>query len=167
MAGQWGASEFATSTSTPSSLQSVVDQFPSKLKQAMLAAASRQLIRRRNWNGCAMNAAGFEVGKTDSVQNISSAAEAFGVSSDLVSKFIQIWDGLWGTDEECTETLRNTIIKAGLFNEPETGKRKATRIVSVTVFKQKMAEYEDKFENFQIPDEDVALDILDGTLAGV
>jgi hypothetical protein len=162
--GNWGSENFTGSTS--GSLQEVIDQFPVGLKQAMFAAASRTTIKRRNWNGCAMNAAGFEVGKSDSVQSISSAADAFNVSHDLVQRFITRWDSMTGTDEECTQKLRGMIEESGLFTEPASKKR-GSRVVSVTVYKQLREELEGLIERNEVPDEDIAVSILDGTLAGV
>jgi hypothetical protein len=164
--GNWGSDNFAGSTTTNGGLQGVIDQFPAGLKQAMFAAASRTTIKRKNWNGCAMNAAGIEVGKSDSVKSLEAAAEAFHISTDLVQKFISRWDAMMGTDEECTQKLREMIEKAGLFNEPGSKKHEA-RIVSVTVYKQLRAELDELIETHQVPDEDVALSVLDGSLAGV
>lgn len=162
----WGSDNFA-GTPSSTSLQSVINEFPVKLKQAMFAATSRGPIMRKTWTGCAMNAAGFEVGKKDEVKSFQAAAEAFGISQSLVSRFIQKWDTMYGTDEECTTRLREMITESGLFTEPGEQGHKAARIVSVKVFKQKLEELNEAIDNFQVPDEDVALDILDGTLAGV
>ena len=148
-------------------MQEIIDQFPVGLKQAMFAAASRTTIKRRSWNGCAMNAAGFEVGKSDSVQSISSAADAFNVSGELVSRFISRWDTMTGTDEECTQKLRSMIEESGLFTDPSSSKKHATRVVSVTVYKQLREELEGLIERNEVPDEDIAVSILDGSLAGV
>lgn len=140
--------------------------FPPKLKQAMFAAAKRQVIHRRTWDGCALNAAGFEVGTLKNVESLETAAEAFNIPQTLVAKFINYWDSLPGHDEECTELLRNSLLKAGLFTE--AGKHKhLSRIVSEKIWEQQMDEFNNSFDNFQIPDEDVALSILDGSLAGV
>lgn len=163
--GNWGSENFGT-TISGGSLQAVIDQFPASLKQAMFAAASRGPIKRQTWNNCAMNAAGFEVGKKNEVRSLQSASQAFGIPESLVSRFISIWDGMYGTDEDCTQTLRSRIEDSGLFTEPGDKERK-TRIVSVTVFKQKLADFHEAIDTFQVPDEDVALDILDGSLAGV
>lgn len=163
--GNWGSENFAGTSG--GSLQQVIDQFPSKLKQAMFAAASRGPIARRTWNNCAMNAAGFEVGTTKEVRSLATAAEAFSIPESLVQRFITIWDGMIGTDEDCTQKLRASIEESGLFTEPHEKKHGAVRVVSVKVFEQKLADFHEAIENFQVPDEDVALDILDGTLAGV
>lgn len=147
-------------------MQEVIDQFPVSLKQAMFAATSRTTIKRRTWNGCAMNAAGIEVGKSDSVQSFDAAAEAFGISPDLVTRFVSRWDSMYGTDEECTQKLRSMIEESGLFTEPSS-KKHATRVVSVTVYKQLREELEGLIERNEVPDEDIAVSILDGSLAGV
>src|SRR5689334_14400274 len=68
------------------SLCDTIENFPSGLKQAMFAAASTRLIKRKTWNGCAFNAAGVEVGKNDSVQSIDVAAKTFGVTQAAVTQ---------------------------------------------------------------------------------
>lgn len=158
--GNWGSDLFGKKDAAPTNLQETIDKFPPSLKQAMFAAASRTTIRRQTWNGCAMNAAGIEVGKNNQVQSLETAAAAFGISSDLVDSFIKRWDILDGSDEECTQLLRNMIEKAGLFRKPGS--------FNIRVFEQKKRdEFEHLFTTHQVPDEDIALDILDGSLAGV
>lgn len=166
MPGNWGSENFA-GTFGDSDLQSVINEFPVGLKQAMFAAASRTTIKRKTWNNCAMNAAGFEVGKQGSVQSLRAASETFGIPESLVSRFIQKWDKLQGTDEDCTIKLREMIERSGLFNEPEVPGKKPTRIVSVTVYKQLREELDILIEQNEVPDEDMAVSILDGSLAGV
>jgi hypothetical protein len=157
--GNWGLD-------VSDNLESIVNQFPPKLKQAMFAAASRGSLRRGTWNHCAFNAAGFEVGKLGEVRSLQSAAEAFDVTPILVKKFIRYWDHMTGTKEEVTIQLREAIEKVGLFT-----KSGASRIVWIKAFEQdekaKREEFDQLMELNQIPDEDMASSILDGSLAGV
>ena len=166
MAGNWGSQNFGGSyDDRQNSLQGVIELFPPRLKQAMFAAASRTTIKRRNWNGCAMNAAGIEIGKADSVQSFDSAAQAFGIPPSLVENFVERWDRLDGTDEECTQHLRTMIEKAGLFSKPGKGRRGAP--IQVFTSSKLRKKFDTMVEHHIVPDEDVALSILDGSLAGV
>ena len=70
--GNWGVDSVLGNVTSPDTLQQIIEEFPSGLKQAMFAAASRDTIRRGTWNGCAMNAAGFQVGKLGSVSSVQS-----------------------------------------------------------------------------------------------
>jgi hypothetical protein len=158
--GNWGSDLFGKKDTEPRNLQEILDKFPPKLKQAMFAAASRTTIKRATWNGCALNAAGFEVGKANEVNCLENAAAAFDVPYELVQKFITEWDGMYGTDEECTQRLREMIEKAGLFRKPGTFN---LRVFEAT----RREEFDHLFKNNMVPDESVAISILDGSLAGV
>jgi hypothetical protein len=160
--GNWGSNYFGGSRSQDQLFQDVVDKFPAGLKQAIFAATSRTTIKRRTWDGCALNAAGFEVGKQGSVDNMEAASKAFGIDQGLVALFITKWDSLPGTDESCTQKLREVIEKAGLFSGPRT--RRRTRTVQSRVFKEQERVLREQFdvlvENNMIPDEELALEIL-------
>jgi hypothetical protein len=160
--GNWGSNYFGGSRSQDQVFQDVVDKFPSGLKQAIFAATSRTTIKRRTWDGCALNAAGFEVGKQGSVDNMAAASATFGVSQGLVATFIDHWDHLPGTDEVCTQKLRTMIETAGLFSGPRTKRR--TRTVQSRVYKEQQRVLREQFdvlvENNMIPDEELALEIL-------
>jgi len=158
--GNWGSDLFGKKDIAPSNLQGVIDKFPPKLKQAMFAAASRTTIMRSTWTGCALNAAGFEVGKANEVRSLESAASSFDVPETLIEEFINRWDRLHGTDEECTQLLREMIEKAGLFRKPNTFYIKAFEAT-------RREEFNHLFKNNLVPDESVAVSILDGSLAGV
>jgi hypothetical protein len=159
--GNWGSDNFLGNKVSPSTLEEVIEGFPSGLKQAMFAAASNKVIRRGTWTGCAMNAAGMEVGKKDSVQSIEEAAEAFKVTKAQVQLFIRCWDSLEGSDEYCTTFLRNSIEKAGLFTEPG---HKAPRIIRVKVYEDQQKKLREQFDTLMeanmIPDKELALEIL-------
>ena len=158
--GNWGSDLFGKKDTVPSDLQGIIDRFPPKLKQAMFAAASRTTIMRSTWTGCALNAAGFEVGKANEVNSLENAAAAFDVPFLLVQAFIAEWDSMYGTDEECTQNLRSMIEKAGLFRKPNTFYIKAFEAT-------RREEFDHLFKNNLVPDESVAVSILDGSLAGV
>lgn len=101
--------------------------FPLRLKKAMFAAASHQMIRRGTWDGCAYNAAGMIIDQH--VKSLGSAAKAFKIPESMVSRFIEEWDLLPGTTEEANLALREALEKADLFNEPSRVKRVVRRRV--------------------------------------
>lgn len=169
--GNWGSENFNTqrpeidyairTNPDVKNLFRLINSHPINLKQAMFAAASRGNVARKTWIGCAFNQAGDNVNKN--VNSTASAMEAFGISEQEVEWFITIWDNLEGTDEECSHLLMGLIDKAGLFRLP--GER--ANVVSTQVWEQKLSEFEALMEANQVPDEDIALSILDGSLAGV
>jgi hypothetical protein len=163
--GNWGHDSFGKPRSKDEEFQDIVDKFPQGLKQAMFAAASRTTIKRSTWTGCALNAAGFEVGKADNVNSLEAAAETFNVPYDVVLYFISYWDQLPGTDEECTLKLRGMIEKAGLFKGPRT--RRRARVVSLKVFesraeKKLRSEFDSLVEDNMVPNTELAHSILVG-----
>lgn len=164
--GNWGSDNFLGNKVGASSLEGIINEFPSGLKQAMFAAASTKVIKRQTWDGCALNAAGFEVGKNNQVSSISTAAQAFGITQSQVGIFIRCWDSLPGTDEECTIKLREMIEKAGLFTEPG---QKPPRIIRVKVYENQQKKLREQFDTLMemnaVPDTDVALDLLVGASA--
>jgi hypothetical protein len=159
--GNWGSDGFRGNKISLSTLEGIIEEFPSGLKQAMFAAASTKVIRRSTWDGCAMNAAGFEVGKQGSVDNVQAAAKTFGVTPNQVSIFIRCWDSLEGSDESCTQFLRDSIEKAGLFTEPG---RKPPRIIRVKVYEDQQKKLREQFDTLMganmIADTELALDLL-------
>ena len=142
----WGSGNFNKSYFSHTkgvSLCNTVEQFPSGLKQAMFAAASRGPIMRGTWNGCAFNAAGMEVGKQDSVTSFAVAADTFKCAIAQVKQFIILWDSMPGTNEHCTEVLRTCIEKAGLFSEPG---QKAPRIIKLKVYEDQQKKMREQFD---------------------
>jgi hypothetical protein len=47
----------------------------------------------------------------------------FDVPRQAVRRFILAWDCLRGTDDQCTDLLREAIVTVGLYSEPEVTKR--------------------------------------------
>lgn len=158
--GNWGASDFRQATTQHhKDLQSVVNQFPSGLKQAMYAATNDgKIVARRTWDGCAFNAAGGQVNKE--VSSTYAAAAAFDVPETLVSNFIDIWDSVLGSDEEATEFLRETILRAGLFSEPGAIEKMKRRVVSHKVYESEKSRFEALMLANEIANIDVAESIL-------
>lgn len=142
----WGEGNFRQGNN---SLDNIVGELPPNVKQAMYAAANRNLIKRGTWDGCAFNAGSLEVVTSNDqevcvAQSVDSAAKFFGIDRELVSRFIQKWDSLQGTDEECTARLKKSILAAGLFSEP--GESKGKRILRTTVWKSQETIMREKFE---------------------
>lgn len=127
-------------------LRSVVAPFPPQLKQAMYAAAEKGLIRRRTWDGCAFNAAGTQVGKH--VSAVSHAADAFDVPSEVVSRFISTWDGLYGTDERCTGLLKAALLDVGL-TEGYTVSERVKKIVRGYAYKSLETQFHEELANVE------------------
>lgn len=164
--GVWGSDGFTDRyhrQHTPEVLEDIIQEFPSGLKQAMFAAASRTTIARNTWNGCALNAAGIEVGKSENISSFAAASKAFGITQALAQMFVHCWDNMKGTDEECTQILRDTITKVGLFVEPG---HKPPRVIKKKVFESQQAQLQKQFEALMesnsVPDTDVAMDLLVG-----
>lgn len=159
--GNWGSFE----------LEDLIAEFPVRLKQAMYAAANKGTIRRGTWDHCALNAAdkmmklgveNFSRGQTpDFVHSTKMASQAFGITNAQASHFIRIWDSRGGTDEQCTEYLKECILKAGLFTEPGS---KLPRIVTKRVYTSEETKVQEEFfrmmEANEVPDIDVAIDLL-------
>jgi len=141
----WGEGNFRSRSNE--TFEGVVQQLPPNVKQAMYAAANRNLIRRGTWNGCAFNAGSLEEFSDDcvsGVRSIQSAASFFNISPGLVESFITKWDALAGTDEECTARLKKAILDAGLFAEPNESRGK--RIMRQTVWKSEETRMREQFE---------------------
>lgn len=161
--GNWGADNFSGSVGT---LEDIVGEFPSGLKQAMFAAASTRIIQRSTWNGCALNAAGMEVGKQGSVSSLKAASEAFGITQAQAGIFICHWDSLSGSDEEATQHLCTILERVGLFSEP--GQR-PPRIIRKKVYENEQKKLREEFnslmESNSVPDMDLANDLLVGAFS--
>jgi hypothetical protein len=85
-------------------------------RQAMYAAANAGRLKRRSWNGCAFNAAGTQVGEL--VRSPGDAAFVFGTTPPVARRFIRVWDGLRGSDQHCTQLLREALEEVGLVPAP-------------------------------------------------
>ena len=81
-------------------------------RQALLQAANRGVLRRGSWQGCAFNIAGAEVGTP--VRSRGEAACAFSTNPDDVRRFIEVWDGIWGSNRYCTDLLRHALVHIGM-----------------------------------------------------
>jgi len=139
----WGEGNFRTTDN----FEGAVAQLPPNVKQAMYAAANRNIIKRGTWNGCAFNAGSLEQFSDDCVQGVRSVASAaafFNVSPSIVETFISRWDALAGTDEECTERLKRAILEVGLFSEPNESRGK--RVLRTTVWKSEETRMREEFE---------------------
>jgi hypothetical protein len=165
--GVWGSENFSDKykvSHSAGTFEDIISQFPSGLKQAMFAAASRTTIARSTWNGCALNAAGMEIGRANDVRSFDTAAKAFNITPALAQMFVHAWDKMHGTDTECTAILRDTITKVGLFSEPG---QKPPRIIKKKVFESQQAQLHKQFqtlmESNSVPDTDVALELLVGS----
>lgn len=161
--GNWGH-ELFTGNTPKTSLEEVVWNFPPGLKQAMYAAASRKVIKRGTWKGCALNEAGKEV--HESVDGLMPAARTFKVPPQMISNFVQVWDMQRGSDVECTRKLLEALKKADLWRNAET---KPPRIFNVKVYESQQSALHRQFEELMkfnaIPDEDIALGILETAAA--
>lgn len=142
MSRSWGAEGF--SKSKAHTLEGVVRKLSPKAKQAMYAAADKQLIARGTWDGCAFNAGSLEIAD-QGVHSFASAAELFEMKASDVQNFIQVWDQTQGSDEQATERLREAILKAGLFTEP--GEKKAARVLRETVYKSQEERMKEEFDS--------------------
>ena len=156
--GNWG-SEVFTANVPKTPLDYAVFDLPKKLKQAMYAAASKNVIKKGTWNGCAMNQAGAEIGQD--IKSVHSTALAFGCPDTLISNFIKVWDGLKKENAEATHLLLNSLERANLFAEPN---EKPPRIYSVLVYENEQKAlrraFDEMMEANQIPDVEVALEML-------
>lgn len=143
----WGRSEFKAPTFGVTLLDVTKDLSPSA-KQAMYTAAQKGLIARGTWDGCAFNAGGEVVGRTD-VASFAKAAEVFDMEPKKVSRFIGIWDRYQGTDKEATNALIFALEKVGLHSTPEdfkeNGKPKM-RVVMKRVFTSEETKLKEEFD---------------------
>ena len=94
-------------------LVAVVQPFDHELRRALYAATNSGSLRRRTWNGCALNRAATILGRD--VNHLSAAADAFHLSPQRIHDFITTWDRLRGSDGHCTELLRDALLAVGLF----------------------------------------------------
>lgn len=132
-------------------LVAVVKPLNPKSKCAMFAAARAGVIRRNTWNGCAWNAAGREEGQD--ITSVHAAASGFGVKATFVSRFIQEWDRLPGTNAECTQMLIDAIEEVGLFTEPSDHKVK--RIVREYAYKSQATKFKEQLESGELTLNDI------------
>jgi hypothetical protein len=139
---KWGSEGFASG----SNLEASIRLLNPKAKQAMYGAARAKTIHKGSWNGCAFNAAGMQVGGSinEHITSIDRAAEVFGVSQNVVQKFISAWDKLPGSDEESTQELIHTLEKVGLFSE--ASETRLARKIRVTLYKSLESELRDQLE---------------------
>jgi hypothetical protein len=158
----WGSDGFKKvlgNTPDERTLQDLIGEFPVKLKQAMFSAASHGPIRRGTWTGCALNAAGVELEKA--VYSPETASETFGITHAQAVLFIECWDRMDGSNEECTEKLREMIEQEGLFRNPG---EKVPRIIRVKVYEDQQKKLREQFDMLMvanmIPDTEAALDLL-------
>src|SRR3954454_13260176 len=101
-------------------------------KQAMYRATNNGVIKRRTWDGCAFNRAGTELGTVITTRR--QAAAAFDTTPAVISRFISVWDQLPGSNDRCTQLLRDALEEVGLFTEPEETKPRGVRALVGTRF---------------------------------
>lgn len=159
----WGISSLGINTVTHGHgglLVDVVRKLSPTAKQAMSAAVEHGLIRRGTWSGCAFNQAGAVVAEKlmsiqdkNYVRSTSEAAEVFNMTSDDVNRFIVCWDGLPGSDEECTAQLRDALNEVGIF--APANERKGKRVIRQLLYKSEetrmMEAFKEQLENFTVP----------------
>lgn len=136
----WGANELGQKPRV-TTLEGAIAQLNPKAKQAMYAAANKGLIAQGTWNGCAFNKGGIEVG-SNLVSSVPAAAAVFGLEERVVSQFIHHWDLLKVPNP--TEYLKEALLKAGLFTEPNESKGR--RILRETVYKSMETRKREEFE---------------------
>lgn len=132
-------------TSHNNPLVTVVRPMPTAARQAMYAAASKGLIKRKTWEGCAWNQAGHVQGQR--VSSVTQAAEVFGCPSGVVSSFISVWDGLKGTDAHCTRLLMEAIDLVGITT-PANMKR-AARVVRGLAYKSLDTKFKEELDSIE------------------
>lgn len=137
-------------------LQRVVDPLPTRARSAMYAAAQKGLIKRGTWDDCAWNAASIIEGQPAS--STQAASQVFDCPPRLVDNFIQVWDGLSGSDHRCTQLLIDAIESVGVTENRPVG---MARVIRGTVYKSadtKFKEQLDAVENIaDLPGFDDAL----------
>lgn len=164
----WGVQNFrrTNGNARATSLVDAITPLSPRAKQAMYAAAEKNLIVRRSWNGCAWNMAGQEVGAE--VKSAYAAHDVFGDSSSLVTRFIHYWDNMHGTDEECTAKLREALLEVGLTSQPEIKgndkslRRSVTLVLHESEETKFKKEFEEIMEDMDLPewnDNQKALDL--------
>lgn len=129
-------------------LRSVVAPFPPQLKQAMYAAAEKDLIARRTWNGCAFNAAGEVAGAGSSITSFGAAARLFDVPQAVVERFIRVWDNMKGSDQRCTGLLKAALLEAGL-TEGMTVPERVKKIVRGYAYKSLETQFHEELANVE------------------
>ena len=96
-----------------------VRDLPPGARLALHAATADGPVARGSWKGCPLNRAGEQLGAT--VRSRGEAACVFGTSTEAVRRFIEAWDGLWGSSKRCTATLRQALEAVGLPDSPDLG----------------------------------------------
>ena len=98
-------------------LAQVLLKFNHQSRRALYAASNGPALRRRTWDGCALNRAGETLGVQ--VWSADEAARAFDVPTAVARRFLQVWDSQSGSDKVCTARLRDTILAIGLYPESD------------------------------------------------
>lgn len=158
---QWGSKNFNTKPFGVG-LQDIVADFPSGLKQAMYAAANKGSLKRGTWNNCAFDAAANNTLR-QAGNPLYKAAEMFKVSPAMVSTFINHWDRMVGSDEECTQKLRDAIEQAGLFSEPG---QKPPRIIKMKVYEDQQKKLREQFDSLMEANMIEGTDVMEELLCG-
>jgi hypothetical protein len=98
-------------------LVSAVRALPARGRRALYAAAKSGHLRRGTWNGCAVNRAGEMLGMP--VRSRAEASVALGTTDELIDRFLEVWDGLSGSNRHCTVMLREALERAGLLDNDD------------------------------------------------
>ena len=118
--GKWGADEFVLSVDFKQhgALFDAIKSLNARAKQAFYGAAMKKgELQQGTWNGCAFNAGAEFIGDRN-VHSVEAAAEKFGLTPYVVSRFISAWDSFRSPDEKSpTEHLMEMIEKIGLFTD--------------------------------------------------
>lgn len=87
-------------------------------KKMIANAASRGILRRGTWAGCAFNEAGRVMG-CSTVTSVSSAARVFGLPPIVIANFIGAWDTLRCTNEQATGLVVEILDSVGVDTPAE------------------------------------------------
>lgn len=97
-------------------MKDMLRRFPLQARKALYTATTRPL-KRKTWNGCALNMAGVCMGLQ--VWSVPEAARAFDIQESVARRFLQLWDSAQGSDAVVTWRLRQVLEEIGFEPEPK------------------------------------------------
>ena len=124
----------------------VVGKLSDSAKKAMYAAASRGMIARGTWNGCAFNKAGIE--HRQAITNTQAAADLFNMRETDVSRFISTWDALDCDDVQANRYLIEAIEES--FQQPQAAAVKGRRVIRGYAFKSEATKWGEQLESGEL-----------------
>lgn len=140
-----GVREHNKATSLPyNPMRGVVSLLSPKAKQAMFAAATKGLIMRKTWNGCAFNKAGLLENRH--ITSVQVAAETFNMRYNDVSHFIGVWDGLNCGDREANKYLLDALSESGTHTPTGRG----TKIIRGYAYKSEATKFAEQLESGEL-----------------